>query len=158
MKYFPIVIMFYFLNGCAVPIAALNCLKGTTSYPKSDVGTYNVQVASNALNLHLKTTISCEKYYDTQCSTRGNEWRFRSTTPLKNQTIQINDIQAEVVLPDCEALIHDPQHAKTYLLEGRASILRYQKEGRSQELYQQIMSAQKTIQTKITKIPSQLTK
>ena len=94
--------------ACTAPGALMLCADSALPRPITHK-TYEVMAFAESGALLASSTIICEKYYDADCSVRGNHYAYRRLTPLEKPfVINLDDGNIlEVTFPGCKSLMVD---------------------------------------------------
>ncbi len=112
MKHIFILSISLVISGCTGIFVGSNCIdakKARESIPVSDPVVIDFQYKESAKQ---QIKIQCEKYYDSQCSARGNYWDYRevgksSSYDLHELVIQDENIgEISFSLPKCKDLMN----------------------------------------------------
>lgn len=120
-----------------------NCLDAKFQRePEPIAGTHSITLKTDK-KTH-KLNIQCERYYDAQCSTRGNFWRVRAKgaereTYVGNLKFNLPDnYVAEVQLPTCKQLWARELSAKMLRVTVSNMLYYYQRSKNNIHIYKRL--------------------
>lgn len=103
-----IIAVVVFLTSCTAPGALMLCADSAIPRPVTNK-TFEVKVFDEGGALVASGTIACEKYYDSDCSVRGNHYAYRRLTPFEQPFVihRNKGDKFELTFPRCRSLMEN---------------------------------------------------
>lgn len=109
------------LSACTYPGAVMHCIDGAVPRPVM-TKSFHIEVEDDTGQLLAQSEVTCERYYDANCSVRGNHYAYRRLTEHEG-VIAIPAADKgilELTFPACKTLfenqnIHPAHFGRRYI-------------------------------------------
>lgn len=108
MRFYSIVFLTIalFFNACTAPILIGNCIDGALpAISADDDRTFIITIHNKKTDRKVTQNITCQNYYNSSCSVRGNHWDWAAKEDSKKVlTSTVDGPDVLITLPYCSAL------------------------------------------------------